>query len=152
MSTVERKAVSELTDFELWRELCEHQGIGAVETSEGYAMKTKTDGRIGWHYMFRERATLDDVWEAVYGGQSTIPRWPTDTGAAFELCRDVLDRLNATDPDEMWQFQTGIGGVSFEWLVYGGGIWDSIGAEGRNARALSELAALALRQMDEDAC
>lgn len=73
-----------------------------------------------------------------------VPDWPGDAGAAYLLCLDVLDRLNAKHPDNMWQFTANDCCVSFELLVHGGGIWDSYGADRRDAIGMCEIALAAL--------
>lgn len=75
--------------------------------------------------------------------------WISDIGAAFELCRDVLDRLNESALG-YWEFEMGALYVYFhQYHESGAKIWHEH-ACGRDARALSELALLALREIGED--
>lgn len=146
------KPVDELTPDELRREIAERLG---------YTLKKKNKGEdliftilSPKNHIIRQATVKEDtllaealVWLNLPHWH--IPDWPNDTGAAYLLCVDVLDRLNESDPRSMWNFETGTASVSLNRLAYGGGIRDSYGQDGRDAEALARLALLALREGGE---
>ena len=112
----------------------------------------------GWKGLHRENHWVEspyDVWNKPFlVGNSPdedpdkfVPEWTTDGNDALELCLEVYDALNARD-NGWWTFEFGSEGVSFNKTVYGGGILDWIYVDGRNAKALAELAYKGMKELD----
>lgn len=91
--------------------------------------------------------TVIDAWRKAFES-GAIPDWPNDPGAAPLLCRDVLDRLNASETDPgmqraAWEFTLDAVSVHFKcWKL--GGIVADYWQEGRDPESMSRLALAAL--------
>ena len=144
MNESERKAVHELTDDELRREIAAALGY-TIETHPQYKRWSRVIDPNGAPVRSDRNK---DGWiptEYLWGYDCLYPNWPTDDGAAFRLVRDVLDRLNK-EKYGYWAFEMGSLYVYIHQIANGADAWN-MSADARDARALSELAALALRQM-----
>jgi hypothetical protein len=122
----EVKQVHELTNDELRREIAE---------------------ALGWREVTLKGQYLRGIHPGA-GYELRVPEWATEFGAACGLCVKVLERLNrgintAADP-KAWYFGLELHRVCFERISGEGNVFVALG---RDARALSELAALALREM-----
>lgn len=142
--------VHEMSDDELRREIAERLGweIYALPAIPKCVGLRGPDGhRIDPVGGLRTKEQAGELWIDAMACDM-IPNWPVDIGAAIELCMSVLDRLNERNPGE-WTLEI----ADSVCLVAdsAGGIWQiiGIGTEGRDARALSELALMALREMGE---
>ena len=162
------KATHELTNLELRAELAEWQGWHFVEmTAEefqafrwGYMnvdpqsrMIVLFDAHGGywdyWHEtsnVFHPSLTEEQYLDALY---ASLPYWEQDIGAAFELCLSVLEALNNQDTPDVFLFEVSTVACWCARYALTGVYIDSIATvEGNSARALSELALMALRGME----
>ena len=85
------KPVHELTDDKLRREMAEAQGWFVTWWFNHRAWQATKDGEI---VAWGENAnSYEECWVKLFE-MSHCPNWPSDSEAALELARHVLDRLN----------------------------------------------------------
>lgn len=136
----ERKAISELSADELRREIAERLGWTDIQPFSYWEED---------YYDTREVHTLRGM-SPRGNAQTLVPDWPADPGAALALCLDMLDRLNAKDPGQMWVLQFTDCCVSLNREAYGGGILNWFSADRRDALGMSQAALAALRGGDDE--
>ena len=140
------KPVNELTDMELRREIAEALGYFVMWWFNHLAWQARKDGEIIAHG--KNAKTYDECWDRFFE-TGIVPNWPGDIGAAFELMRDVLDRLNSIERRRWhtWKLSYALGGFMLVLDNEDDRILIEYEATGETARALSELALLALRDI-----
>lgn len=145
----EHNLIQSMTNEELRREIAE--ALGYTEEShpkwDGWSRIIDPSGKP-----VREDRNRDGWTKYPWSYDCYFPDWPQDDGAAFRLVIDVLDRLNNTRHKPVWELRVSAKSVFYARLWIGEpqeAIGDSRTWNEVDARALSELAALALRRLSD---
>ena len=112
----------------------------------------------GWKDLHLQSYWIEDphnVWEEPFlkgtsptgERDSFVPEWTTNGNDALELCLEVYDALKVRDRG-WWTFEFESEGVCFNKIVYGGQILDWISGNGRDAKAIAELAYKGMKELD----